>query len=84
MPNNWVTVNGPADRNVYINGAYEAPSGKTGAAFPVEAGPNTFETLDARKRIDNRVKKTVKEGDLPCSVTLATVEPPEPTRVAAS
>ena len=46
MPWGSVFVIGPADQDVYINGNYEEPAGKTNNEYVVEYGENTFETLD--------------------------------------
>lgn len=81
MPWGSVKVNGPSDRDVYVNGNYEQAAGRTGDTFPVEYGKNTFETLDAQWRVDNRAE-TVVDGDNPNrEVTLSQVSPPEPTRL---
>lgn len=81
MPWGSVKVKGPPDRDVYVNGNYEEPAGKTGDTFPVEYGNNTFETLDAQDRVDNRAETVIDEDHPHQEVTLSPVSPPEPTRL---
>ena len=81
MPWGSVKVNGPPDRDVYVNGNYEQSAGKTGDTFPVEYGKNTFETLDAQGRVDNRAETVTDEDHRHQEVTLSPVSPPEPTRL---
>lgn len=80
MPWGTVTVSGPAGRDVYINGNYAAPAGKTNSDFAVEYGANTFETLDDQWRVDHRAQTTVDDDHPHADAVLAAVSPPEPTR----
>jgi hypothetical protein len=84
MPFGSVKVNGPADRDVYVNGNYEEAAGETGEIFVVEFGENKFETLDDEFRIDNRAVCQVNAQHPNREVMLAAVVPPEPTRVGTS
>ena len=68
-----VTVLGPADRDVYINGNYADPAGKTGGEFSVEYGPNVFETLDGDENVDLRAEATVNDDHPHVTVTLQPV-----------
>jgi hypothetical protein len=55
MPLSWVKVVGPANRDVYVNGNFVDPGGRTNEAFAVEIGKNTFfllkntDTIEAEK-----------------------------------
>ena len=79
MPWGSVTLTGPANRDVYINGNYEDIAGLTNEDFAVEYGLNTFETLDGQFRIDFRVEAEVNDEAPHVDKELVAVEPPEPT-----
>jgi len=79
MPWGSVTVTGPVDRDVYVNGNYEDIAGKTNDDFAVEYGLNTFETLDDQWRIDFRARVEVNDASPLVDAELGAVDPPEPT-----
>lgn len=79
MPWGSVTLAGPADRDVYINGNYEDIAGKTNEDFAVEYGSNTFETLDDQFRIDFRAEAQVNDDTPHAHTRLEAVDPPEST-----
>jgi len=79
MPWGSVTLAGPADRDVYVNGNYEDISGKTNEDFAVEYGVNTFETLDDQFRIDFRAEAKVNDETPRVDTALEAVDPHEPT-----
>jgi hypothetical protein len=79
MPRGLVTIGSPSKREIFINGQYAVPAGVSPGPFLVEFGPNTFETLDEKQRIDNR-ETVVTDHDHPNeTIDLKPVTPPEPT-----
>lgn len=73
MPWGSVYVKGPDDEDIYINGNYEKPAGKTNTTYSVEYGCNTFETLDKSGNIVLRATTNVDENNLRPTVLLRTV-----------
>jgi hypothetical protein len=47
-------INSPLGREIFINGNYAASAGVSPGPFGVGFGPNTFEALDGRRRVDHR------------------------------
>ena len=84
MPWGSVTLTGPADRDVYVNGNYEDVAGQTNEDFVVEYGINTFETLDGQFRVDLRAEAEVNDESPHVTVALGAVDPPEPTVLSPS
>ena len=84
MPWGSVTLTGPTDRDVYVNGNYEDVAGQTNEAFAVEYGLNTFETLDSEFRIDFRAETEVNDETPHVEAALQAVDPPEPTVLTPS
>lgn len=77
----WVSirVTGQDGRLVYIDGRYDDSAGKAPGPFLVTPGRHTFETLDRKKRVDNRARVNARPDQDQLSVAFAAVDPPEPT-----
>jgi hypothetical protein len=63
MAYGYVYVKGPAGRDVYVNGGYAEPNGKTNAWFTVEYGVNLFQTLNGHGDVDLEARCRVGPDD---------------------
>ena len=74
----YVTVQGPANREVFVNGVYGEVAAMIPHTFMLPAGNHKFETLIAGQLVDFRGNC----GDLPngasVTISLAPVSPPQP------
>lgn len=68
-----VLVKGPTDEDVYINGIYSQPAGKTNSKYMVEFGKNTFETLDKNGKVLLRAEVSVNQQNSSAEVELMPV-----------
>lgn len=75
-----VRVTAPPNRDIYIDGTYLRPAGRSpDDTFAVSVGRHIFETLDTELRVDNRRKFDVPQSTEVVTITLEAVNPPEPT-----
>ncbi len=58
MADSWVVVAGPSDQDVYTDGNYIEPAGKTNEPFEVEVGAQTFALLDQSTNPPTVIAKT--------------------------
>ena len=65
-----VFVKGPTGEDVYINGIYSQPAGKTNSKYMVEFGKNKFETLDNNGKVALRVEVFVNQDNSVSEVEL--------------
>ena len=65
-----VFVKGPIDEDVYVNGIYNQPAGKTNSKYMVEFGKNKFETLDKNGKIALQAEVFVNQGNSVSEVEL--------------
>ena len=79
MPRGFVKITNQTGRDIFMNGNYAASAGAAPGPFDVETGLNTFETLDANLRVDNRRKVITTHTTPNHAVDLDPVEPPQPT-----
>lgn len=88
MASSWVKVNGPTDRDVFVDYNFTAPAGRTNEPFRVPRGGNTFILLTPNLVIEARTMAYVPAADqaAPCIVELwpAHVPPPRADRPATS
>ncbi|HWA91856.1 MAG TPA: hypothetical protein VG889_17590 [Rhizomicrobium sp.] len=83
MPFASVTVDGQDGRNVYIDGNYDSPAPrKAPGPFFVASGSHVFETLDRRRRVDNRAKVRIRPDQETAETEFDAVDPPEETEEA--
>lgn len=79
MPFVSVRVSAPPDRDIYIDGTYIRPAGRSpDDTFSVPDGRHIFETLDANDCVDNRKKFDAPSSTAIVVIELDSVDPPEP------
>ena len=59
----WVTVNGPKDRDVFVDYDFTTAAGRTNEPFRVHRGGNTFVLLTPNLIIEARTKAYVPATD---------------------
>lgn len=82
MIKSWVKINGPKDRDVFVDYDFTAPAGRTNEPFQVHSGTNTFMLLAPNLIIEARTRADVHALD---ETTPAVVELwPAPMNTAAA
>jgi hypothetical protein len=75
----FVTINEPADREVFVNEEYDEVAGTTPHTFMLPAGQYRFETLTAARSVDYRANTPDLPNGSNVTIELELVDPPEPT-----
>lgn len=63
MIKSWVKINGPKDRDVFVDYDFTAPAGRTNQPFQVHSGTNTFMLLSPNLIIEARTRANVHALD---------------------
>jgi hypothetical protein len=63
MIKSWVKINGPKDRDVFVDYDFTAPAGRTNEPFRVHSGTNTFMLVSRNLIIEARMKANVPATD---------------------
>ncbi|TSD83048.1 hypothetical protein FFK22_039765 [Mycobacterium sp. KBS0706] len=72
-----VFVKGPQNRDVFINGFFLTPQGKTNDFFVVNMGQTTFATVDAQNQIDFAGTANVSAANPNVQIVLKALNPPQ-------
>lgn len=63
MIKSWVKINGPKNRDVFVDYDFTAPAGRTNEPFQVHSGTNTFMLLAPNLIIEARMRANVHALD---------------------